>query len=193
MLALGLCNLAGSAVGSMPAMGSFSRSAVSNASGVRSPLSGLYTGVFRRRPVMHSLLRIRMTCWQVWWWCCRWVCSHRTSTSSPGLLSPRSSCALSFLWSRSTKLPRCGGRTVESQTSLSIWIMNLLMNHFICHGAFDRSSLQYLRGHFAKSRQYCGWVWKKFPFNVIWFKNQSVSSSLGSFFAKDRKLCFMVT
>lgn len=45
MIALGLCSLAGSAVGSMPPMGSFSRSAVSSASGVRSPLSGLYTGV----------------------------------------------------------------------------------------------------------------------------------------------------
>ncbi|CAB3363897.1 Hypothetical predicted protein [Cloeon dipterum] len=45
MVALGLCNIAGSIVGSMPAMGSFSRSAVSNASGVRSPLAGLYTGV----------------------------------------------------------------------------------------------------------------------------------------------------
>ncbi|XP_059472055.1 sodium-independent sulfate anion transporter-like isoform X2 [Neocloeon triangulifer] len=44
MVALGLCNIAGSFVSSMPAMGSFSRSAVSNASGVRSPLAGLYTG-----------------------------------------------------------------------------------------------------------------------------------------------------
>jgi len=57
MIALGLCNLAGSAVGSMPAMGSFSRSAVSNASGVRSPLSGLYTGASACR--RYLLLRIR--------------------------------------------------------------------------------------------------------------------------------------
>ncbi|KAF4518518.1 hypothetical protein B566_EDAN004262 [Ephemera danica] len=45
MMTLGLCNIAGSLVGSMPVSGSFSRSAVSNASGIRSPLAGLYTGV----------------------------------------------------------------------------------------------------------------------------------------------------
>ncbi|KAK7870317.1 hypothetical protein R5R35_003707 [Gryllus longicercus] len=45
MVTLGLCNVAGSFFRSMPVCGSFSRSAVNNASGVRTPLGGLYTGV----------------------------------------------------------------------------------------------------------------------------------------------------
>ncbi|KAG8228714.1 hypothetical protein J437_LFUL009396 [Ladona fulva] len=43
MITLGLCNLAGSFMGSMPTSGAFTRSAVSTASGVRTPLAGLYT------------------------------------------------------------------------------------------------------------------------------------------------------
>lgn len=46
MLTLGLCNLVGSFFQSIPVTGSFSRSAVSNASGVRTPFGGLYTGIF---------------------------------------------------------------------------------------------------------------------------------------------------
>uniref|UniRef100_A0A2S2QQP3 Sodium-independent sulfate anion transporter n=1 Tax=Sipha flava TaxID=143950 RepID=A0A2S2QQP3_9HEMI len=42
---LGVCNLLGSFVSSMPVTGSFSRSAVNHASGVRTPMGGLYTGV----------------------------------------------------------------------------------------------------------------------------------------------------
>ncbi|XP_066587801.1 sodium-independent sulfate anion transporter-like isoform X2 [Prorops nasuta] len=45
MLTLGLCNLVGSFFHSMPVTGSFSRSAVNNASGVRTPFGGLYTGI----------------------------------------------------------------------------------------------------------------------------------------------------
>lgn len=44
MLTLGLCNILGSFVSSMPTCGAFTRSAVSSASGVRSPMAGLYTG-----------------------------------------------------------------------------------------------------------------------------------------------------
>jgi len=44
MLALGLCNIFGSFVQSMPTTGSFSRTAVNSASGVRTPLGGVYTG-----------------------------------------------------------------------------------------------------------------------------------------------------
>ncbi|XP_070163166.1 sodium-independent sulfate anion transporter isoform X2 [Polyergus mexicanus] len=43
MLTLGLCNVIGSFFHSMPVAGSFSRSAVNNASGVRTPLGGIYT------------------------------------------------------------------------------------------------------------------------------------------------------
>ncbi|XP_050421473.1 sodium-independent sulfate anion transporter-like [Adelges cooleyi] len=42
---LGVCNLLGSFVSSMPVTGSFSRSAVNHASGVRTPMGGLYTGL----------------------------------------------------------------------------------------------------------------------------------------------------
>ncbi|XP_054007731.1 sodium-independent sulfate anion transporter-like [Hylaeus anthracinus] len=45
MLTLGLCNVVGAFFHSMPVTGSFSRSAVNNASGVRTPLGGIYTGI----------------------------------------------------------------------------------------------------------------------------------------------------
>lgn len=46
MLTLGLCNVIGSFFQSIPVTGSFSRSAVNNASGVKTPLGGMYTGKF---------------------------------------------------------------------------------------------------------------------------------------------------
>lgn len=45
MLTLGLCNILGSFFMSMPTCGAFTRSAVSQASGVRTPMAGLYTGI----------------------------------------------------------------------------------------------------------------------------------------------------
>lgn len=45
MLALGMCNLVGAFVQSMPVTGSFTRTAVNNASGVRTTLGGIVTGV----------------------------------------------------------------------------------------------------------------------------------------------------
>ncbi|XP_014470113.1 PREDICTED: sodium-independent sulfate anion transporter-like isoform X2 [Dinoponera quadriceps] len=44
MLALGFCNFFGSFVKSMPVTGSFTRTAVNNASGVKTPMGGLITG-----------------------------------------------------------------------------------------------------------------------------------------------------
>lgn len=44
MLALGMCNLLGSFFQSMPVTGSFTRTAVNNASGVRTTLGGIITG-----------------------------------------------------------------------------------------------------------------------------------------------------
>ncbi|KAL6261737.1 hypothetical protein P5V15_006826 [Pogonomyrmex californicus] len=44
MLALGLCNVCGSFVRSMPTTGSFTRTAVNNASGVKTPMGGIVTG-----------------------------------------------------------------------------------------------------------------------------------------------------
>lgn len=44
MVALGLCNIFGSFFKSMPTCGAFTRSAVSQASGIRTPFAGLYTG-----------------------------------------------------------------------------------------------------------------------------------------------------
>ncbi|XP_021925205.1 sodium-independent sulfate anion transporter-like isoform X2 [Zootermopsis nevadensis] len=44
MLTLGVCNMFGSCVRSMPTCGAFTRSAVSNASGARTPMVGLYSG-----------------------------------------------------------------------------------------------------------------------------------------------------
>ncbi|XP_075211172.1 sodium-independent sulfate anion transporter isoform X2 [Lycorma delicatula] len=45
LLTLGVSNMLGSFVSSMPVTGSFSRSAVNHASGVKTPLGGLYTGL----------------------------------------------------------------------------------------------------------------------------------------------------
>ena len=45
MITLGLCNIVGSFLLSMPISGSFTRSAVNNSSGVRTPFGGLYTGI----------------------------------------------------------------------------------------------------------------------------------------------------
>jgi sodium-independent sulfate anion transporter 11 len=42
--ALGVCNILGSFVRSFPNAGSFSRTAVNNTSGVKTPLGGLLTG-----------------------------------------------------------------------------------------------------------------------------------------------------
>jgi len=44
MLTLGVCNILGSCVQSMPTCGALTRSAVSNASGARTPMVGLYSG-----------------------------------------------------------------------------------------------------------------------------------------------------
>ncbi|XP_051158559.1 sodium-independent sulfate anion transporter-like [Leptopilina boulardi] len=44
MRTLGVCNILGSFVSSMPTCGAFTRSAVSNASGVQTPMAGLYSG-----------------------------------------------------------------------------------------------------------------------------------------------------
>lgn len=45
LFTLGICNVFGSFACSMPVTGSFSRSAVNHASGVKTPMGGLYTGV----------------------------------------------------------------------------------------------------------------------------------------------------
>ncbi|KAL0105639.1 hypothetical protein PUN28_015852 [Cardiocondyla obscurior] len=44
MIALGTCNIFGSFVSSMPVTGSFTRTAVNHASGVKTPLGGIFTG-----------------------------------------------------------------------------------------------------------------------------------------------------
>lgn len=44
LIALGLCNVLGSFVSSMPTTGSFSRSAINNSSGVKTTLGGAVTG-----------------------------------------------------------------------------------------------------------------------------------------------------
>jgi len=48
MITLGFCNIVGSFLLSMPISGSFTRSAVNSASGVRTPFGGLYTGIVSR-------------------------------------------------------------------------------------------------------------------------------------------------
>lgn len=45
MLSLGICNMMGSCVKSMPVTGSFTRTAVNNASGVQTQFAGVITGL----------------------------------------------------------------------------------------------------------------------------------------------------
>lgn len=45
MIALGFCNLFGSFVRSMPVAGSFTRTAINSASGVKTPMGGIVTGL----------------------------------------------------------------------------------------------------------------------------------------------------
>ncbi|XP_022202049.2 sodium-independent sulfate anion transporter isoform X2 [Nilaparvata lugens] len=45
MIALGICNMLGACFGAMPTCGAISRSAVASSSGVRSPLSSLFSGL----------------------------------------------------------------------------------------------------------------------------------------------------
>ena len=47
LIAIGLANIGNSFVQGFPGSGSLSRSAVNNASGVRTPLAGLYTGKYQ--------------------------------------------------------------------------------------------------------------------------------------------------
>jgi sodium-independent sulfate anion transporter 11 len=57
LLAVGLCNIGNSLVQGFPGSGSLSRSAVNNSSGVRTPLGGLYTGMFSTVPGSHKVLQ----------------------------------------------------------------------------------------------------------------------------------------
>jgi sodium-independent sulfate anion transporter 11 len=59
MITLGFCNIVGSFLLSMPISGSFTRSAVNNASGVRTPFGGLYTGIVSHVRVALLLVLIR--------------------------------------------------------------------------------------------------------------------------------------
>jgi solute carrier family 26 (sodium-independent sulfate anion transporter), member 11 len=45
MIALGMCNVLGSFFKSIPTCGAFTRSAVSNASGVQTPFAGIYSAI----------------------------------------------------------------------------------------------------------------------------------------------------
>lgn len=56
IIALGVCNLVSSFFQSIPVNGSFSRSAVSNASGVKTPGSGIYTGMLFQSSTPHLLV-----------------------------------------------------------------------------------------------------------------------------------------
>jgi len=47
LIAIGISNIGNSFVQAFPGTGSLSRSAVNNASGVRTPFGGVYTGEFR--------------------------------------------------------------------------------------------------------------------------------------------------
>lgn len=55
MFALGLCNIFGSFVRSMPITGSFTRTAVNHSSGVKTTLGGLFTGKYTYNIIESSI------------------------------------------------------------------------------------------------------------------------------------------
>ncbi len=57
MIAIGTSNLLGSFVSSYPVTGSFSRTAVNNASGVRTAFGGIYTGIILilKKKILHLI------------------------------------------------------------------------------------------------------------------------------------------
>lgn len=57
LLTLSLCNVFGSFFSSMPITGSFSRSAVNHASGVQTPLGGVYTGTYPRHTKNSQIIK----------------------------------------------------------------------------------------------------------------------------------------
>jgi hypothetical protein len=60
LIAIGICNIANSFVQAYPGSGALSRSAVQNASGVRTQLVGLYTGMFSIVPRNSIALKIHL-------------------------------------------------------------------------------------------------------------------------------------
>jgi len=56
LLAIGLCNIGNSFFHAFPGTGSFSRSAVNAASGVRTPMGGLYSGEIRFFSNINSII-----------------------------------------------------------------------------------------------------------------------------------------
>ena len=62
MIAIGMSNIMGSFASSFPVTGSFSRTSVNAASGVRTPFGGLYTGIkiiYNKWNIEHVLLEIK--------------------------------------------------------------------------------------------------------------------------------------
>lgn len=60
IVALGVCNIVSAFFRSIPVNGSFSRSAVSDASGVKTPGSGIYTGKYLERRNWLNVLFVRL-------------------------------------------------------------------------------------------------------------------------------------
>lgn len=95
MLTLGLCNIFGSFVSSMPTAGAFTRSAVVSASGVRTPMAGIYVGniLISRRSNMEN-------CWKRKYARTLFISVHRRTNNSQNWSYNKSSpklCPLSLL------------------------------------------------------------------------------------------------
>jgi MFS superfamily sulfate permease-like transporter len=60
LIAIGICNIGNSFVQAYPVSGALSRGAVQNASGGRTPLAGLYTGMFTTVPGYHKVFEIQL-------------------------------------------------------------------------------------------------------------------------------------
>jgi hypothetical protein len=64
LVAIGLCNIPNSFVEAFLGQGALSRSAVQNASGGRTTLAGLYTGMFSSVPGYHKVPETQL-CWHL--------------------------------------------------------------------------------------------------------------------------------
>jgi solute carrier family 26 (sodium-independent sulfate anion transporter), member 11 len=79
LIAIGTANIANSFVQGYPGTGALSRGAVNNASGVRTPMGSLYTGMNNSHFFRPQILIIFII--QVFWSFCLCCSSHRTSST----------------------------------------------------------------------------------------------------------------
>ena len=88
LIGLGAANIASAFSGGYPVTGGFARSVVNFDAGARTPLAGVLTAVgigltaLLLTPLFHQLPKATLAA-TIWWRCCRWSTSARSSAPGP--------------------------------------------------------------------------------------------------------------